>query len=45
MRNQALKFNSGSINENRIFGDRLEFLSQLCEIGAQIELIENLTVN
>ena len=45
MRNQFIEFNSGSIDENRIFGDRFEFLSQLCEIRGQIEWIENLTVN
>ena len=45
MRNQFLKFNSGSIDENGIFRDRFEFLSQLCEIKGQIELIENPMVN
>ena len=46
MRNQVLEFNSGSIDENRIFGDRFEFLSsQWCEIGDQIEQIESLMVN
>ena len=45
MRNQALKFNSGLIDENGIFGGRFEFLSQLCEIRDQIERIENPMVN
>ena len=45
MRNQFLEFNSGSIDKNGIFRDRCEFLSQLWEIGGQIERIENLTVN
>ena len=45
MRNQFLEFNSGSIEKNGIFGDRFEFLSQLCEIRDRIERIENLTVN
>ena len=45
MRNQVLEFNSGSIDENGIFGEWFEFLSQLCEIRGQIERIENLMVN
>ena len=45
MRNQFLEFNSGSIDENGIFGDQFEFLSQLCEIRGQIERIENPMVN
>ena len=45
MRNQFLEFNSVSIDENGIVGDRFDFLSQLCEIRDRIERIENLTVN
>ena len=40
MRNQVLEFNSGSIDEIEIFGERFEFFSsQLCEIEGQIEQI------
>ena len=39
MRNQFLKFISGSIDENGIFGDQFGFLRD------RIERIENLMVN
>ena len=45
MRNQVLEFNSGSIDEIGIFGDRFEFSGQLCKIGGQIEQIESLMAN
>ena len=45
MRNQVREFNLGSIDEIGIFGDLFEFLSQLCEIGGQIERIESLMDN
>ena len=45
MRNQVLEFNSGSIVEIGIFGDRFEFSGQLCKIGGQIEQIESLMAN
>ena len=46
MRNQVPKFNSVSIDEIWIFGDRIEFFqAQLCEIKGQSERIDNPMVN
>ena len=46
MKNQVLEFNSGSIDEIGIFGDRIEFFqANRAKLGVKLKTIESLMVN